>query len=84
MVQLSMHILSGEAREKLDDMLLLDGIPLSLGFGIAQRDNMTVMIPRNTLKQTRKEMVLSTNNNGESQSSTWLMTRCMKEKAKQQ
>lgn len=34
---------------------------------------MTVMIPRNTLKPTRKETVLSTNNNGESQPSTWLM-----------
>ncbi|KAL5710909.1 hypothetical protein ACHQM5_021418 [Ranunculus cassubicifolius] len=52
-------ILSGEQHEKIDDVVLLDVTPLSLGLETAG-GVMTVLIPRNTTKPTKKEQVFST------------------------
>ncbi|KAF7116037.1 hypothetical protein RHSIM_Rhsim01G0035600 [Rhododendron simsii] len=52
-------ILNGQGNEKVQDLLLLDVTPFSLGFG-TEDGVMRVVIPRNSTIPTKKEGILST------------------------
>eukprot|EP00256_Glycine_max_P054420 XP_014621258.2 heat shock 70 kDa protein-like [Glycine max] len=52
-------ILSGEGDKKVEELLLLDVMPLSLGFEGAG-GVMSVLIPKNTMIPTKKERICST------------------------
>ncbi|KAM0948267.1 putative Heat shock protein 70 family [Dioscorea sansibarensis] len=57
-------ILSGEGDKKVQDLLLFDVTPLSLGL-VAACELMTVLIPRNTTIPAKEEHVFSTSSNNQ-------------------
>ncbi|XP_063938932.1 heat shock 70 kDa protein 18 isoform X2 [Daucus carota subsp. sativus] len=52
-------ILSGEGHEAVQDLMLLDVTPLSLGIGTSG-ETMSVLIPKNTTIPTKREQIFST------------------------